>query len=108
MCYNDIQKNTTIGPTKRKKIRAVDFCDTLAEILKSTRKEQLQRRQEYGEFYHQNYYITVKEKNRTYHNAHTLPVNAIVPEGYNKISLVCLRQDGAYEAPPLFRVCARR
>ena len=39
-----------IGPTKRKKVRIVDFGDTLAEILRNARKEQLKNRMQYGEF----------------------------------------------------------
>ena len=32
--YNSVRHRTEIGTTKRKKIRSVDFCNTLAEILK--------------------------------------------------------------------------
>ena len=34
MRYDSVRKKTQIGPTKRKKIRTVDFCDTLAAILR--------------------------------------------------------------------------
>ncbi|MFA6850058.1 MAG: tyrosine-type recombinase/integrase [Selenomonadaceae bacterium] len=99
ICYNNVRKKTVIGPTKRKKIRTVDFCDTLAEILKAAQQEQMQNRKNYGELYCQNYYVSVKEKNRTYHEVYTMPVSADVSESYNVVSLVCLRQDGAYESP---------
>ena len=56
-----------IGPTKRKKVRIVDFGDTLAEILRNARKEQLKNRMQYGELYHKNYYREVKDKNRVYY-----------------------------------------
>lgn len=36
--YNSARHRTEIGTTKRKKIRSVDFCNTLAEILKRQRK----------------------------------------------------------------------
>lgn len=40
MCYNGARHRTEIGATKRKKIRTVDFCDTLAAILKTAKTEQ--------------------------------------------------------------------
>lgn len=36
--YNGTRHKTEIGPTKRKKVRVVDFGDTLAEILKKAKK----------------------------------------------------------------------
>ena len=38
--YNGDRHKTEIGATKRKKIRTVDFCDTLAAILKAAKTEQ--------------------------------------------------------------------
>ena len=38
MRYDSVRKKTQIGPTKRKKIRTVDFCDTLAAILREAKK----------------------------------------------------------------------
>ena len=37
MRYNGARHRTEIGATKRKKIRTVDFCDTLAAILKTAK-----------------------------------------------------------------------
>lgn len=96
MRYNSVRKKTEIGPTKRRKIRTVDFCDTLASILKEARREQMLNSMKYGELYRQNYYQTVKEKNRTYYEVYTLQRGVDVPEGYIGISFVCLRMDGAY------------
>ena len=39
MRYNGARHKTEIGATKRKKIRTVDFCDTLAAILKTAKAE---------------------------------------------------------------------
>ena len=36
--YNSTRHKYEIGTTKRKKVRIVDFCDTLAEILKKSQK----------------------------------------------------------------------
>ena len=49
--------------------------------------------------YSQNYYRIVKEKNRTYYEVYSLPRTETPPEGYTQVSFVCLRSDGAYEAP---------
>ena len=76
MRYNASRHKMEIGPTKRKKIRTVDFCDTLAAILRAVKKEQLESRFKYGALYRQNYYLVVKEKNRTYYELYTLPRRA--------------------------------
>ena len=82
-----------------KKIRTVDFCDTLAAILREAKKEQMLNSIKYGPLYSQNYYRIVKEKNRTYYEVYSLPRTETPPEGYTQVSFVCLRPDGAYEAP---------
>ena len=51
MRYNGARHKTEIGATKRKKIRTVDFCDTLAAILKTAKAEQHKNRFRYGELY---------------------------------------------------------
>ena len=99
MRYDSVRKKTQIGPTKRKKIRTVDFCDTLAAILREAKKEQMLNSIKYGPLYSQNYYRIVKEKNRTYYEVYSLPRTETPPEGYTQVSFVCLRSDGAYEAP---------
>ena len=77
----------------------MDFCDTLAAILRTAKKEQMVNSMKYGALYRQNYYRIVKEKNRTYYEVYTLPRTETVPEDYNLISFVCLRPEGAYESP---------
>ena len=73
---------TEIGATKRKKIRTVDFCDTLAAILKTAKAEQHKNCFRYGELYSLNYYSEVKEKDCTYYEVYSLPRTEEVPEGY--------------------------
>lgn len=99
MRYNSSRKKMEIGPTKRKKIRTVDFCNTLAAILKEAKKEQMRNSLKYGPLYRQNYYRLVKEKNRAHYEVYTLARTDAVPDDYSLVSLVCLRHDGAYEAP---------
>ena len=107
MRYNSVRKKTEIGPTKRKKIRTVDFCDTLADILRAAKKEQMLNSIKYGPLYQQNYYLTIKEKNRTYYEVYTLPRTENAPEDYHIVSFVCLRPEGAYEAPSTVSIMCR-
>ena len=97
--YNGARHKIEIGSTKRSKIRTVDFCDTLAAILRAAKTEQLKNRLRYGALYNLNYYKEVKEKDRTYYEVYTFPMTEQAPDGYKEISFVCLRQGGAFEAP---------
>ena len=90
--YDGIKHKNIIGPTKRKKVRIVDFGDTLTEILKAARKEQLKNRMQYGELYHRNYYKEVHVKNRVYYEYYHLAGTQEVPADYKEISFVCLRR----------------
>lgn len=107
MRYNGARHKTEIGATKRKKIRTVDFCDTLAAILKTAKTEQHKNRFRYGELYSLNYYLEIKEKDRTYYEVYSLPRSEEVPEGYKELSFVCLRPDGAFEAPSKVGIMCR-
>ena len=95
--YDGARHKNIIGPTKRKKVRIVDFGDTLAGILKEARKEQLKNRMQYGELYHRNYYKEVQDKNRVYYEYYHLDGTQDVPEEYKEISFVCLRPDGCLD-----------
>ncbi len=97
--YNGARHRTEIGTTKRKKVRIVDFCDTLAGILRKAKKEQHRQRFQYGELYCRNYYREVTEKNRVHYELYHLSGTEEIPADYNEISLVCIRPDGAYESP---------
>ncbi|MED9903327.1 MAG: tyrosine-type recombinase/integrase [Lachnospiraceae bacterium] len=105
--YNGARHKTEIGPTKRKKVRTVDFCDTLAAILRKAKKEQHKQRFQYGELYQRNYYREVKEKNRVHYELYHLDGTAEIPSDYTEISLVCIRPDGAYESPSTIGIVCR-
>ena len=107
MRYNGTRHTTEVGTTKRSKVRTVDFCDTLAAILRAARTEQRKNRFRYGELYHLNYYKEVKEKGRTYYEVYSRQRTEEVPEDYKEISFVCLRADGAYEAPSTVGIMCR-
>ena len=97
-----------IGATKRKNVRTVDFCDTLAAILKAARREQSKNRLRYGEFYRLNYYAEVREKDRIYYEVYALPRTEKALEGYKEIDFVCLQPDGAIETPSTVSIMCRK
>ena len=107
MRYNAARHVTEIGTTKQNKIRTVDFCDTLMEILKTAKSEQHKNRFQYGKLYRLNYYKVVEEKGRKHYELYTLPRSEEPPEDYKEISFVCLRQDGAFEAPSTVGIMCR-
>ena len=105
--YDGTKHKNVIGTTKRKKVRIVDFGDTLTEILKTARKEQLKNRMQYGELYHRNYYKEVHIKNRVYYEYYHLDGTQEVPADYKEISFVCLRPDGSLELPSTLGIVCR-
>ena len=107
MRYNGARHKTEVGTTKRSKIRTVDFCDTLAAILKAAKTEQHKNRFKYGELYSLNYYKQVQEKGRSYYELYSLQRSEEVPEDYREIDLVCLRPDGCYESSSTVSIACR-
>lgn len=105
--YNGTRHKTEIGPTKRKKVRVVDFGDTLAEILRTAKKEQHRQRFQYGQLYHRNYYREVQEKNRVHYEYYSFDSTQEVPEDYTEIFFVCLRSDGCLELPSTIETACR-
>ena len=98
MRYNGARHKTEVGTTKRSKIRTVDFCDTLAAILKAAKTERHKNRFQYGVLYSLNYYKQVQEKGRSYYEIYSLQRSEEVPEDYREIDFVCLRPDGCFES----------
>ena len=105
--YDGAKHKTIIGPTKRKKVRTVDFGYTLTAILKKARKEQLRNQMQYGELYHRNYYKEVQDKNRVYYEYYSMKNAQDIPADYNEISFVCLRPDGCLETPSTLSIVCR-
>ena len=105
--YDGTKHKNIIGPTKRKKVRIVDFGDTLTEILKVARKEQFKSRMQYGELYHHNYYKVVQDKNRVYYEYYHLDGTEEIPADYKEISFICLRPDGCLELPSTLSIACR-
>lgn len=97
--YNADRNRQEIGPTKRKKIRVVDFGDTLADILKKAKAEQHRLRFKYGELYRLNYYEKLVVKGRTHYELHFLPRVETPQEGWKEIDFVCVKPDGSLEVP---------
>ena len=105
MRYNNVRHRIELGTTKRNKVRTIDFCDTLAEIL---RKEKARRSEiTSGGNYYDNYYMKVYEDAREYYEVYALRNDEKRPEGYNKISFVCIRNNGKYESPDTVSIMCR-
>ena len=79
MRYNATRHKMEIGATKRKKIRTVDFCDTLAQILKKAGKQQHRERFQCGEMYFRNYYQRTEEKGRIHYDLYSLQSTEEIP-----------------------------
>ena len=86
----------------------MDFCDTLAALLRKAKTEQNKNSLKNGPLYSLNYYKEVREKNRVYYEVYSLPRTEEVPEGYKELSMVCVRQDGAFESPATVSSVCRR
>lgn len=105
MRYNNIRHITELGTTKRNKVRTIDFCDSLAVILKNEKQRQ-QSIFEKTEHY-RNYYKRVNENNREHFEVYSLKESDEVPEEYCEMSFVCLRNDGKYESPDTVSIMCR-
>ena len=108
MRYNGTRHKHEVGTTKRSKVRTVDFCDTLADILRKAKTEQHKNRFRYDELYHLNYCKTVKEKGRTYYEVYSLQRTQGTPEDDRELSFVCLKEDGAFvSASAVGQICRK-
>lgn len=104
--YNRNRHITEIGSTKRKKIRTVDFGDTLACILSDAKSREEYNRLYYGPDYFHTFYHETSEKNRSYFEYHHLTGRDPVPSNYVEIPFVCRHPDGKLETPnSLSHVC---
>ena len=97
--YNSQRHTIQIGPTKRGKVRTVDFGDILTDILAKARKKQKEYESEYEELYNSCYYKEVREKNRIYYEYYHLNQLDCVPENYHEVDFVCRRRDGSLMLP---------
>lgn len=108
MRYNTARYKIEIDTTKRNKVRTVDFCDTLAEILKAAKAEQHKNRFRYGELYYLNYCKAVMDKGRTYYEVYSLQQADEKPDDFKELSFVCLKQDGTFvRASAVGAVCRK-
>ncbi len=85
----------------------MDFCDTLADILRKAKREQHKNRFQYGELYQRNYYKEVREKNRIHYEYYSLDGTQEVPADYTEIFFVCLQADGSLELPATVETACR-
>lgn len=94
--------------TKRNKVRDVYFGASLKAIFVKAQNEQERNRQKLGKEYKNNYYETVCEYNHIHYPLYTRTGSQSIPEAFQKIHLVCVRPDGAYESRrTVSSVCSR-
>ena len=108
MTYDHRRKKIEVGTTKRNKICKVNFCDTLADLLKSVFEEQQSNRKKYAEFYKRNYCLQVKDKNRVHYGLYATDSTQPLPEGHIPFNLACTRVDGRFIRPQFVdKTCQR-
>lgn len=105
MRYNSIRYRVEIGSAKRSKIRTIDFCDTLAEILKNAKQNYLKIPDQ--DVYYRNFYRKITEKGREYFELHSFKNDEKIPDEFKEISLVCVRKNGKPELPDTISIMCR-
>ncbi len=94
--------------TKRNKVRYVYFGNALKEILVKAKEEQEEQRQRLGKAYKSNYYEQVAVNQQLHFPLYTRTETEQLPDSFQKINMVCLRPDGAYESRrTVSSVCSR-
>lgn len=92
LSYRSSRKAASLGPTKTKKTRTVDFGDTLAEILRRATIPQARESLRYGPMCKVNYVQKTVDRNWTYNDLWALSRNEAPPAGYIPISFAALIQ----------------
>jgi len=105
MKYNASRHKLVLEPPKQKKVRVVDFGDTLAEILREELKRQTVLKDEDNQY--TNYYNQIIEGNRVYYDVICSKDPDSVPDDYEELDFVCIRKDGKYEAPDTVSIMCR-
>jgi len=105
MRYNNVRHKIEIGPAKRNKVRIVDFGNRLAEILK--REKSRQKALEEGALKYTNYCRRVCENGREHYEIYALEDGEPVPSDHQKLSFVCIRNNGKFESPDTVSIMCR-
>ena len=91
-----------------KKVRVVDFGDTLVEIFRNARKEQLKIECSTENFITRTTTKRSKRKTECTTKYYCLDRTEEVPADYKEISFVCLRPDGCLEIPTTLGTVCRK
>ncbi len=91
--YNGATHKHEIGQQKWKKVRVVDFGDTLADILRKAKKEQHKNRFQYGDFISGIFTEKVMEKNRVHYEYYHLGMTRKCARGLHR-NLLCMLKGG--------------
>ena len=101
LSYNSSRHKMEIGPTKRSKVRTIDFGDTLTEILKQARATQQQAERDCGSYYQRNYFTKINDNGRIHYEIHTFDAFENLPVEYTGIDLVSRQADGRFIHPQI-------
>lgn len=95
------------GPPKTESSnRTIKFGDTLYRALKEAKKNKLENRIKYGEYYTEHYLKEEKdEKGESIYRI--IPVPRVVDCAMPKADLVCVREGGEFCSTDSFKYCAR-
>ena len=99
LSYNSSRHKMEIGPTKRSKVRTIDFGNTLTEILREARLQQQQAERDCGSYYQRNYFTMINDNGRIHYEIYKLDAYEIPPLEYTGIDLVCRQADGRFIHP---------
>ena len=82
------------------------FGDTLYHVLKRAKTNQKKNRLLYGEYYTEHYLKSEKdEKGNTIYRI--IPIERCVPCAFQRVEMICVRENGEYVNPDSFKYCSR-
>ncbi len=97
--YNPMRHGYEICPPKRNKVRVVFMCKTIEKILKENYKKQSNSEKDADDSYHYNYFHISNDMAGLHYDLLNVKRDKQPTIDYQRISLVCIRPDGCYEAP---------
>lgn len=105
--YNENSKSWYFGPTKTSSsVRTVEIGDTLINILKKHKKDQIENKLKYGGYYTSTYegeeIIGNKKLRPLYSFPFSLPV-----ENLKRLDMVCTRENGEIVTPNTFKYASK-
>ncbi len=97
--YNNVTHHIEMNAPKGNKCRIVDFGNTLANILRETRKKQFaENNSRFGAKYH-NYYRVISKSNRKHYEIYSFPADQQPSDEFQLLHFVCCKHNGTCLTP---------